>query len=54
MTVLERFSLADKVAVVTGGNRGIGFGIATPFAEAGGSVVIAARILSACPGCRAT
>ena len=43
MTVLERFSLKDKVAIVTGGNRGIGFGIATAFAEAGGSVVIVAR-----------
>jgi NAD(P)-dependent dehydrogenase (short-subunit alcohol dehydrogenase family) len=43
MTVLDRFSLQGKVAVVTGGNRGIGFGIAKAFGEAGGSVVIAAR-----------
>ncbi len=43
MTVLDRFSLQGKVAVVTGGNRGIGLGIATAFAEAGGAVAIAAR-----------
>jgi NAD(P)-dependent dehydrogenase (short-subunit alcohol dehydrogenase family) len=43
MTVLERFSLKGKVAVVTGGNRGIGLGITTAFTEAGGSVAIAAR-----------
>ncbi|MCA0251783.1 MAG: glucose 1-dehydrogenase [Actinobacteria bacterium] len=43
MTILDRFSLAGKVAVVTGGNRGIGQGIATGFAEAGAQVVIAAR-----------
>ena len=43
MTVLDRFSLKGKVAVVTGANRGIGLGIATAFAEAGGSIAIAAR-----------
>jgi NAD(P)-dependent dehydrogenase (short-subunit alcohol dehydrogenase family) len=43
MTVLDRFSLQGKVAVVTGGNRGIGLGIARAFAEAGGAVAVAAR-----------
>jgi 7-alpha-hydroxysteroid dehydrogenase len=41
--LLDRFSLTDKVAVVTGAGRGIGAGCALAFAEAGADVVIAAR-----------
>jgi 7-alpha-hydroxysteroid dehydrogenase len=41
--LLDRFSLRDKVAVVTGGGRGIGAGCALAFAEAGADVVVAAR-----------
>ena len=41
--VLERYSLKDHVAVVTGAGRGIGEGIATDFARAGAKVVVAAR-----------
>jgi 7-alpha-hydroxysteroid dehydrogenase len=41
--LLDRFSLADKVAIVTGGGRGIGAACALGFAEAGADVVIAAR-----------
>lgn len=42
-TVLDRFRLEDGVAVVTGGGRGIGEGIAVALAEAGCDVVVTAR-----------
>ncbi|HET9501337.1 MAG TPA: SDR family oxidoreductase [Marmoricola sp.] len=41
--ILDRFSLAGKVAVVTGAGRGIGAGTAVALAEAGADVLIAAR-----------
>ncbi len=37
------FDLAGRVAVVTGGNRGIGLGMAKGLASAGSAVVVAAR-----------
>jgi 7-alpha-hydroxysteroid dehydrogenase len=44
--ILDRFSLKDKVAIVTGAGRGIGQGIAVAFAEAGADVTCAARTVS--------
>jgi 2-deoxy-D-gluconate 3-dehydrogenase len=40
---MNLFDLGGKVAVVTGGNGGIGLGMARGLAQAGASVVIAAR-----------
>jgi len=40
---MNLFDLSNKVAIVTGGNSGIGLGMARGLAEAGATVVIAAR-----------
>src|SRR4029450_13021544 len=37
------FDLTGKVAIVTGGNGGIGYGIAQGLAQAGADIVVAAR-----------
>jgi len=43
MSMLDAFRLDGRVAVVTGGNRGLGFAFARALGEAGARVAIAAR-----------
>ena len=43
---LNQFSLADRIAIVTGAGRGIGKAIALGLADAGANVVVAARTAS--------
>ena len=48
--ILDKFRLDDKVAVITGGGRGLGAAIALAFAEVGADVVIASRTQSELDG----
>ena len=48
MTVQELFRLEGKVALVTGGSRGLGFIMARGLAEAGANLVLCARKMEAC------
>lgn len=43
MTVMDRFSLAGKVAIVTGASSGLGVAFAKALAEAGADVALGAR-----------
>jgi NAD(P)-dependent dehydrogenase (short-subunit alcohol dehydrogenase family) len=48
MSPTERFDLSGRVAVITGGSRGMGLEMARAFAAAGADVVIASRKQEAC------
>ncbi len=48
MAVGDHFDLTGRVAVVTGGSRGLGRSMVRAFADAGADVVISSRKLDAC------
>jgi NAD(P)-dependent dehydrogenase (short-subunit alcohol dehydrogenase family) len=54
MTVLDRFRLDDKVAIVTGASSGFGVGFARALAEAGADVALAARRVERLPAVAAS
>ena len=47
-SVLDKFSLQGRAALVTGGSRGIGRAIALAFAQAGAQVAVSSRKAEAC------
>ena len=51
--VSQLFDLKDKVAIVTGSSRGLGFASAKGMAEHGAKIVISGRKAEACEGAAA-
>lgn len=45
---IPKFDLTGKVAIVTGGTKGLGYGIAVTFAKYGADVVVASRTAADC------
>ena len=43
---MNLFSLDGKIAIVTGGNQGIGFAITKGYCEAGATVIISSHLLA--------
>lgn len=53
-TVVDLFDMSGKVAVITGGGRGLGYEMAYEFAKRGATVVLASRKLEVCEAAAAT
>ena len=51
MTILDRFRLDNKVAIVTGGSKGLGWAMAQGLSEAGAHVVVCSRDVVAVQAC---